>query len=124
MATIGYRSAVADAFGVKVTGFIAYLMWAFIHVAVPGRLGQPARHALHLGARRSGSGTAARHRIITFEGTKKELAEGGYLPSGRPTPVVPLSKTSGAAAPPVAAEPDPAPTLDQAPTPSPAADRR
>src|SRR3954464_2155077 len=32
MATIGYRSAVADAFGVKVTGFLACLMWAFIHV--------------------------------------------------------------------------------------------
>ncbi len=32
MATIGYRSAVADAFGVSVTGFLAYLMWAFIHV--------------------------------------------------------------------------------------------
>ena len=33
MATIGYRAAVADAFGVKVTGVLAYLMWAFIHVA-------------------------------------------------------------------------------------------
>ena len=33
MATIGYRSAVADAFGVKFTGFLGYLMWAFIHVA-------------------------------------------------------------------------------------------
>ncbi len=32
MATIGYRSAVADAFGVKVTGFLAYVMWIFIHV--------------------------------------------------------------------------------------------
>ena len=32
MATIGYRSAVADAFGRKVTGLIAYVMWAFVHV--------------------------------------------------------------------------------------------
>ena len=32
MATIGYRSAVADAFHVKVTGVLAYVMWAFIHV--------------------------------------------------------------------------------------------
>ncbi len=32
MATIGYRAAVADAFGLKVTGFPAYLMWAFIHM--------------------------------------------------------------------------------------------
>jgi NADH:ubiquinone reductase (H+-translocating) len=33
MATIGYRAAVADAFGLKVTGPLAYAMWAFIHVA-------------------------------------------------------------------------------------------
>ena len=32
MATIGYQAAVADAFGVKVTGLLAYLMWGFIHV--------------------------------------------------------------------------------------------
>jgi len=32
MATIGYRAAVADAFGVKVTGLPAYLMWGLIHV--------------------------------------------------------------------------------------------
>jgi NADH dehydrogenase len=32
MATIGYKAAVADAFGMKVTGFLAYLMWGFIHV--------------------------------------------------------------------------------------------
>ena len=32
MATIGYKAAVADAFGVKVTGPLAYLMWLFIHV--------------------------------------------------------------------------------------------
>jgi NADH dehydrogenase len=32
MATIGYRAAVADAFGLKVTGLLAYVMWGFIHV--------------------------------------------------------------------------------------------
>jgi NADH:ubiquinone reductase (H+-translocating) len=32
MATIGYRSAVADAFGVRFTGWVGYLMWGFIHV--------------------------------------------------------------------------------------------
>ena len=32
MATIGYRSAVADAFHLKVTGVIAYIMWAGVHV--------------------------------------------------------------------------------------------
>ena len=32
MATIGYRAAVADAFGIRFTGAIGYLMWAFVHV--------------------------------------------------------------------------------------------
>src|SRR5580700_9161690 len=32
MATIGYRSAVADAFGLRFTGSMGYLMWGFIHV--------------------------------------------------------------------------------------------
>ena len=50
MATIGYRSAVADAFKLKVTGVLAYLMWAFIHVMYLVGLGQPARHDVHVGA--------------------------------------------------------------------------
>ena len=32
MATIGYRAAVADAFGMKFTGLIPYGMWMFIHM--------------------------------------------------------------------------------------------
>jgi NADH dehydrogenase len=32
MATIGYRAAVADAFGMKLTGLIAYVMWMFVHM--------------------------------------------------------------------------------------------
>jgi NADH dehydrogenase len=32
MATIGRNAAVADAFGVKFTGPVGYLMWGFIHV--------------------------------------------------------------------------------------------
>ncbi|WP_345419561.1 NAD(P)/FAD-dependent oxidoreductase [Pseudonocardia xishanensis] len=32
MATIGAREAVADAMGVKVTGWLAYLMWCYVHV--------------------------------------------------------------------------------------------
>jgi NADH dehydrogenase len=32
MATIGYRSAVADAFGVRFTGSVGYAMWGLIHV--------------------------------------------------------------------------------------------
>jgi NADH dehydrogenase len=32
MATIGYRSAVAHAFGLRFTGILGYAMWGFIHV--------------------------------------------------------------------------------------------
>ena len=32
MATIGARQAVADAMGFKVTGFVAYLLWCYVHV--------------------------------------------------------------------------------------------
>src|SRR5258708_26054769 len=32
MATIGYRAAVADAFGIRFSGPIGYLIWGFIHV--------------------------------------------------------------------------------------------
>ncbi len=32
MATIGAREAVADAFGIKVTGWLGYLLWCYIHV--------------------------------------------------------------------------------------------
>jgi NADH:ubiquinone reductase (H+-translocating) len=32
MATIGYRAAVADAFGIRFTGSAGYLMWGFVHV--------------------------------------------------------------------------------------------
>ena len=66
MATIGYKSAVADAFGMKVTGFLAYVMWGFIHVL----------YLICCGNRLSTLYTWLRalvftknrgHRIITFE---------------------------------------------------------
>jgi NADH:ubiquinone reductase (H+-translocating) len=66
MATIGYRSAVADAFHVKVTGILAYVMWAFIHVLYlvgwGNRLGTVYTwgRALWFSHNRG-------HRIITFE---------------------------------------------------------
>jgi NADH dehydrogenase len=66
MATIGYRSAVADAFGVKVTGILAYLMWAFIHVLYlvgwGNRLG-----TMYTWARALVFTKNRGHRIITFE---------------------------------------------------------
>jgi NADH dehydrogenase len=87
MATIGYRSAVADAFGIKVTGFLAYVMWAFIHVMYlvgwGNRLG-----TLYTWARALWFSHNRGHRIITFEGAKEELAEGRTL-SGRPSPIMP-----------------------------------
>jgi NADH dehydrogenase len=33
MATIGHKHAVADAFGLKLTGLPAYVMWGLVHVA-------------------------------------------------------------------------------------------
>ena len=96
MATIGYRSAVANAFGVKLTGFLGYLSWAFIHIAYlvgwGNRIG-----AMYTWARGIWFGHSRAHRIITFETSNKELNE-GYLPSGRPVPILPLAKTSAAGA--------------------------
>jgi len=96
MATIGYRSAVADAFGMKFTGFIAYAMWAFIHVLYligwGNRLG-----TLYTWARALWFGHNRAHRVITVDTAKKDVAE-GRLPSGRPTPILPLSATAAAAA--------------------------
>jgi NADH dehydrogenase len=87
MATIGYRSAVADAFGVKVTGFFAYVMWAFIHVLYlvgwSNRLG-----TLYTWARALWFSHNRGHRIITFESAREELAE-GRTAAGRPAPIMP-----------------------------------
>jgi NADH:ubiquinone reductase (H+-translocating) len=85
MATIGYRSAVADAFGVKVTGFFAYVMWAFIHVLYlvgwGNRLG-----TLYTWARALWFSHNRGHRIITFESAREDLAE-GRTAAGRPAPI-------------------------------------
>jgi NADH:ubiquinone reductase (H+-translocating) len=92
MATIGYRSAVADAFGVKVTGFLAYIMWAFIHVLYlvgwGNRLGTiyTWSRALWLTHNRG-------NRIITYETAHDELTEGRTL-AGRPAPVLPATMPS------------------------------
>jgi NADH:ubiquinone reductase (H+-translocating) len=102
MATIGYRSAVADAFGVKVTGFFAYVMWAFIHVLYlvgwGNRLG-----TLYTWARALWFSHNRGHRIITFESAREELAE-GRTAAGRPAPIVP--GTTRAAGGPAAGPPE------------------
>jgi NADH dehydrogenase len=75
MATIGYKAAVADAFKVKVTGPLAYLMWLFIHVLYlvgwgnrVGTLYTWARAFLFTGGRA--------HRIITYENASAEISHG------------------------------------------------
>ena len=75
MATIGYKAAVADAFHVKVTGPIAYLMWLFIHVMYLvgwgnriGTLYTWSRAFLFSGDRA--------HRIITYENASEEVSHG------------------------------------------------
>ena len=95
MATIGYRSAVADAFGVKVTGFLAYAMWVFIHVMYlvgwGNRLGTLYTwvRALWLSHNRG-------NRIIAFETAQQEVA-GGSTPAARPPTILP--RTASPAAP-------------------------
>jgi NADH dehydrogenase len=75
MATIGYKAAVADAFRIKVTGPIAYLMWLFVHVAYlvgwGNRLG-----TLYTWARAFLFSGGRAHRVITYENANAELARG------------------------------------------------
>ena len=75
MATIGYKAAVADAFGVKVTGPIAYLMWLFIHVMYLVGWGNRVGTLYTWGRAFLFSGGRA-HRIITYENASAELTHG------------------------------------------------
>ena len=106
MATIGYRAAVADAFGMKFTGFIAYVMWGFIHVLYlvgwGNRLG-----TLYTWARALVFSKNRGHRIITFEQANDRLAE-GRTASGRPAAIIPPRSASLAEAHPATREPAPA----------------
>ncbi len=72
MATIGYRSAVADAFGRKFTGIIAWGMWSFVHVAY--LVGWGNRFGTMYNWLRGMIFTKNRgHRIITFEGAQRRV---------------------------------------------------
>ena len=66
MATIGHRKAVADAFGLRFTGWIGYTMWGVIHlmylIGWGNRLG-----TLYNWLRALTFGQSRPHRIITFE---------------------------------------------------------
>jgi|SRR6266540_3867316 len=87
MATIGHTHAVADAFGRRFTGLIAYLMWGFHPRPVSDRLGQPPWHHLHLGPRPLPVQEPA-SRIITYEVANSEVTE-DRTASGRPAPILP-----------------------------------
>jgi NADH dehydrogenase len=80
MATIGYKSAVADAFGMKVTGFLAYVMWGFIHVLYligwGNRIG-----TLYTWLRALVFSKNRGHRIITFEQAHDQAQEHTAPPS-------------------------------------------
>ncbi|MGY1643374.1 NAD(P)/FAD-dependent oxidoreductase [Geodermatophilus sp. SYSU D00703] len=86
MATIGHRSAVADVRGLTVTGFPAYLLWAFVHVLYLVGWGNRVAtlfswiRALWLSENRG-------HRVITFDSAAK-LTE-GRTGSGRPAHILP-----------------------------------
>jgi NADH dehydrogenase len=87
MATIGYRAAVADAFGMKFTGLIAYVMWMFVHmlylIGWGNRLG-----TIYTWLRALVFSKNRGHRIITFEGAHARLDE-GLTGAGRPAHVLP-----------------------------------
>src|SRR3954451_10162266 len=107
MATIGHRYAVADAFGMKFTGFLAYLMWGFIHVLYlvgwGNRLG-----TMYTCARAMYLSKNPGHRVITFEQAQHRVEE-GRTRSGRPSPIMSRKVEKGAPA--SAPQPhEPAPT--------------
>jgi NADH dehydrogenase len=115
MATIGHKSAVADAFGRKYTGFIAYMMWGFIHVLYligwGNRLG-----TLYNWVRGTAFARNRGHRLITFEQAHEEAEHRA------PPAALPAQAPAAEATPPLAADPTPAPAVDaaQAPTEAPA----
>jgi len=102
MATIGHKSAVADAFGRKFTGWIAYLMWGFVHVAYligwSNRIG-----TLYTWARAMYFSNNRAHRVISFQMSGYEIAG-----------VRTLSRTIRPRRPEAIENPPPAPPVTQA----------
>src|SRR3954449_10308052 len=100
MATIGYKSAVAHAFGMKVTGFLAYVMWGFIHVLYligwGNRLG-----TLYTWLRALVFSKNRGHRIITFDQANAQAHEHEHEHRPRTVedvpgrPVQPVSERAG-----------------------------
>jgi NADH dehydrogenase len=102
MATIGHRSAVADAFGMKFTGVLGYTMWGFIHVLYligwGNRLG-----TLYTWARALTFSNNRGHRIITFEQANRQSRHPDEREEDEPAPVAPPVPEHAAAT--TAAEP-------------------
>ncbi|HEU4348267.1 MAG TPA: NAD(P)/FAD-dependent oxidoreductase [Actinoplanes sp.] len=82
MATIGHKSAVAEAFGRRFTGIIAYLMWVFVHnlylIGWGNRLG-----TLYTWIRGLAFARNRAHRLITFEQAHSET---GHPAADPPAP--------------------------------------
>jgi NADH dehydrogenase len=96
MATIGYNSAVADAFGIKVTGVLAYLMWAFIHVLYligwGNRIG-----TLYNWLRSLVFSKNRANRVITYEKAHEELLHPQRTAAEPASPALPSAPVNAAA---------------------------
>ena len=96
MATIGYNSAVADAFGIKVTGVLAYLMWAFIHVLYligwGNRIG-----TLYNWLRSLVFSKNRANRVITYEKAHEELLHPQRTAAEPTSPALPRAPINAAA---------------------------
>jgi NADH:ubiquinone reductase (H+-translocating) len=94
MATIGYRAAVADAFGMKVTGLIAYVMWMFVHmlylIGWGNRLG-----TIYTWLRALVFSKNRGHRIITFEQASDRLQEDVPHTTSSTRAILPRSDAEG-----------------------------
>src|SRR4051794_19627902 len=94
MATIGHRSAVADVRGLTVTGFPAYVLWAFVHVLYLVGWGNRVAtvfswmRSLWLSENRA-------HRVITFDSAARQTE--GRTASGRPAHILPRRRGASSA---------------------------
>jgi NADH dehydrogenase len=92
MATIGHPHAVADAFGLKLTGLPAYVMWGLVHVAYlidwGNRLG-----TLYAWSRALFAINNRGNRAITFHQASDELGQ-GRIGAVQPAPDVSSSQAA------------------------------
>lgn len=75
MATIGYKAAVAQSFGMKMTGVIGFLAWGFIHIMYLVGWGNRFG-ALYTWLRAMVFSKNRGHRIITFDGAENVAHRG------------------------------------------------